>query len=331
MGAILTIVVPCYNVEDYLENGLSSYADRRFAGRLEVLIINDGSTDGTREIAARYVSKYPEIFRLIDKENGGHGSAVNAGIAHATGKYFRVIDGDDWVHTDHLHTLLARLDETDADMVVDEKREVHMDTGRTQHFPIPEQLEADKVCNFTDICTEGDIGSFIMIHTLSVRTDILQHAGIRLLEHIFYVDYEYIVKATVLCQSVLFLRLEIYQYLVGNVNQSVSSGNYVKRFDHHTAVTKEMLRFATAQDFTGARHAYLQRKVQLIIHTHYNIALIFDKDRKRGMKRARAFHAFLKEAYPEYEKLTRKRYHIARILHLLRFDAKRLDQLMGRA
>ena len=73
---------------------------------IEVLIINDGSTDNTACIAARYPEKYPEIFRLVNKENGGHGSAVNCGISEAKGKYFKTVDGDDWVDTGALRELI---------------------------------------------------------------------------------------------------------------------------------------------------------------------------------------------------------------------------------
>lgn len=330
MGKILSIAVPSYNVEQYLEKGLSTYADNRFDETLEILVVNDGSTDGTAEIAKKYVEQYPKIFRLINKENGGHGSAVNAGIDHAAGKYFRVIDGDDWVNTENLVRLIERLKSLDSDIVIDEKREINMVTGAAQHFPIPDYVEKNKILRFEDICTKEDIGSFIMIHTLSVKTEILQNADIHLLEHVFYVDYEYIVKATCLAQTIEFIDMEIYQYLVGNVSQSVSSGNYVKRISHHEAVTKEMLRFYAAQDFRGNRKAYLERKVELIINTHYNIAWIFNKNRKEGAAQAKEFRAFLKREYPQFDKKTTKRYYTAAILHYLGVDAEKLNKIMGR-
>ncbi len=151
MGKLLTIAMPCYNVEAYLERGLGSLADDRFADDLEVLIVNDGSTDSTKEIALRYVESHPTIFRLIDKENGGHGSGINAGIAHAAGTYFRIVDGDDWVDTDNLATLLDRLRSIDSDIVVDEKREVDMSSMSGSLVEFPAYIEVDKECQFADI------------------------------------------------------------------------------------------------------------------------------------------------------------------------------------
>lgn len=330
MEKILSVAVPSYNVEKYLNKCLDSFSDDRLKEGLEVLIVNDGSTDRTPEIAAEYVERFPEIFRLINKENGGHGSAVNAGMDHATGKYFRIVDGDDWVLTDNLVRLLDILKDTDSDLVVDEKREVHMITGATNFTPLPDYVEKNKVYNFKDICDLNDIGTYIILHTLSAKTELLRKNHIHLLEHIFYVDYEYIVKTTCESNTIMFIDLEIYQYLVGNANQSVDSQNYVKRYDHHDKVVKELLRFSREKHYDGVLKAYLDRKIQLVIHSHYKIALIFDKDRKRGLSRGKTFNHYLKKRYPDYYKMTQKRYWTAVFLHFLGVDAGRLDKIMGR-
>ena len=330
MEKILSVAVPSYNVEKYLNKCLDSFSDDRLKDGLEVLIVNDGSTDRTEEIAQEYVKRYPEIFRLINKENGGHGSAVNAGMDHATGKYFRIVDGDDWVLTDHLVQLLDILRDTDSDLVVDEKREVHMITKATNFTPLPDYVEKNKVYKFKEICDLNDIGTYILLHTLSAKTELLRKNHIHLLEHIFYVDYEYIVKTTCESDTIMFIDLEIYQYLVGNANQSVDSQNYVKRYEHHDKVVKELLRFSEQKHYEGVLKAYLDRKIQLVIHSHYKISLIFDNDRKRGLGRGKAFNHYLKKNYPLYYRMTQKRYQTAVILHFLGVNSARMDKIMGR-
>lgn len=330
MGKILSVAMPSYNVERYLEKGLISFCDTRLEQGLEVLIVNDGSTDRTQEIAEKFVQKYPKIFKLINKENGGHGSAVNAGIDNATGKYFRIVDGDDWVITENLVKLLGILENTDTDLVVDEKKDVNMVTGAVTFNPLPEYLKKRAVYSFEEICAVRDTGVYISIHTLSVKTELLKKNKIHLLEHIFYVDYEYIVKSTCSAGTIMFVDLEIYQYLVGNVNQSVDSQNYVKRYSHHDKMVKEMLNYAAKQSFQGNLKEYLDTKIKLVIHTHYKISLIFNLQRREGLKQAADFHAFLKEKYPVYCKMTQKRYRKCLILHYLRFDSNKLDKLMGR-
>lgn len=331
MTKLLTIAVPSYNVEQYLDRGLNSFADERLRQNLEVIVVNDGSTDATAEIAQHYVGMFPDLFVLVNKENGGHGSAVNAGVAHATGRYFRVVDGDDWVDTEGLVRLLEELARTDADIVVDEMSRVDMTTMRKTHQPLPGYIETDKVLPFEEICNVEQTESYIAIHTLSVRTSLLREHDIRISEGIFYVDYEYIVKATCFARTVRFLPIEVYRYLVGNANQSMAAQNMVNRYLHHETVLRALLTFESEHKFPPAIERYLRRKIQLLVHTHYNVLLIFDADRARGASRAREFRAWLKQEHPDLARATRKRYLQALALHYAGFDAKKLDRFMGRS
>ncbi len=97
MKKILTVVIPAYNIEKYIENCLDSFVIPEVLEDLEVLIVNDGSKDRSADLAAAYEKRYPNSFRVINKENGGHGSTINRGLLEASGKYFKVVDGDDWV------------------------------------------------------------------------------------------------------------------------------------------------------------------------------------------------------------------------------------------
>lgn len=329
MDPILSIAVASYNVEKYLDKCLTSFCDERFNGRLQVIVVNDGSTDRTLEIALGYAKRYPEIFEIVDKENGGHGSAVNAGIDRARGKYFRIVDGDDWVHTENMAALLDLMERVDTDILVDNKREVNMVTGDTEYFPLPVNVERDKVYAFTDVCTDDSVTPNIMIHTMSIRTEILKNNAIRLLEGIFYVDIEFIIKSTVHAKTVLFADLEIYQYLVGNVNQSVNYKNYVKRYSHHLQVTTELVSFATIFDCSGVLREYLDRRIVLLINTHFNIALIYNDDRKQGLADAQSFRRFLRKTNIGYFKATTKRYYLTLFMHYLGVDYNRLQKLKG--
>ena len=92
---LLSITVPCYNSEGYIKRCIDSLLIG--GNEVEILIIDDGSTDATGEIADQYADEYPDIVRAIHQKNGGHGSAVNTGIENATGLFFKVVDSDDWV------------------------------------------------------------------------------------------------------------------------------------------------------------------------------------------------------------------------------------------
>ena len=106
---ILTITVPSYNAEKYLVETMPSILETRHKELIDLIIVNDGSTDSTSDRAREIEEQYPGIVRVINKENGGHGSAVNTGIEYAVGKYFKVVDADDWVDTENLDLLIEYL------------------------------------------------------------------------------------------------------------------------------------------------------------------------------------------------------------------------------
>ena len=118
---LLSVAVPCYNSEAYVEKCVDSLLPG--GDRIEIIIVNDGSKDRTQEIGEELVKKYPGIVKLVNKENGGHGDAVNFGLANAEGLYFKVVDSDDKVDKDSLLEVLKVLEEhstpdTQLDMVI---------------------------------------------------------------------------------------------------------------------------------------------------------------------------------------------------------------------
>ncbi|QWT18271.1 glycosyltransferase family 2 protein [Collinsella sp. zg1085] len=336
MQKLLTIVVPAYNVAAYLERGLNTYCDTRLSKDLEIIVVNDGSTDETPAIAERFVERMPEVFRLISQENDGHGAAVMTGLAHANGRYFRVVDGDDWVNTEGLLELLETLRAVDTDLLIDCKREIDMVSGESRFFPRADTLPHNKVLPMASVLTDKRLIPQIMIHTLTCKTSYLRAQQIELLRHTFYEDYEYVLKATSPARTIVLLDTEVYQYLVGNVNQSVSRASYVARWEDHTRVVNELLRYYERTVFhenhekTGlnqALEAYLVMRLCSLIRSHYNIALLFDDDRRRGRDRARAFRTRLKSEYPHLWKLTERRYLAALVLHRMRISFDTIERL----
>ena len=93
---LLSIAIPSYNSEGFMRNCIESLLPG--GEEVEIIIVNDGSKDGTGAIADEYAAKYPTIVKAVHQENGGHGEAVNAGLRNATGLYYKVVDSDDWVN-----------------------------------------------------------------------------------------------------------------------------------------------------------------------------------------------------------------------------------------
>ena len=327
---VLTVAMPCYNVARYLERGLTSFDDARLEGLVELIVVDDGSTDTTASIAQAFVERRPQVFRLITKPNGGHGSAVNTGLAQARGTYFRVVDGDDWVDTDELVRFAQLLVQATSDLVVDVKTEVDMATMSPRVFPLPAEFAQGESCNLESVCMLDAFAPKVMIHTLTARVAYLRSISLRLLEKTFYEDLEFVVKATLDAADVEFVDTRVYQYLVGNASQSVADEGYVRRWDDHTRVCEELLALLSArkENLSPIRLAYLQRRCALLSNTHYNIALIFDKDRARGARRAKAYRAALRAHHPDVARLSDSHYRKAMVLHVLGVDSqKKLDSL----
>ncbi len=329
---LLTVAVPSYNMERYLRQCLNSFADERLIPEVEVLIVDDGSTDGTAAIAREYADRWPALFRLISKENGGHGSAVNAAMEQAEGKYFRIVDADDWVNTENLALLLKVLRTSDADLVLDEKTEVDMRTNSEQYFAFPDDMPAGRAVPIEQVSAQRFRYHF-SLHTLNVRLALLREHQVRLLEHTFYVDSQYVLQATSFARSALVTRLGVYFYRVGNAAQSVDHKNYVRRYKDHDRVLRACLRFLKEGGVPPERSGFAAHSVLLLIHTQLNIALLYNPDQREGREQAAQLRALLKEEAPELARAARRRYAQAMILNRLGVGEEglaRLKRLMGR-
>lgn len=226
MEKLLTISVAAYNVENYIKKCLNSFVDASFIDDIEVLVINDGSTDNTASIVNRYMKKYPGIFRLVNKENGGHGSAVNRGILEAKGEYFKTVDGDDWVNKEALKELINFIKVTHADVISTDYWWVDDKTKRkTKEIKnIFEGLQYRKEYKFDDVC--HDI--YINIHAMTIRTEILKKNKIRLDTNCFYVDAEYVLFPVPYIDTIAFLPRPVYMYRLGLETQSMNLLNMQK-------------------------------------------------------------------------------------------------------
>ena len=272
---LLTIAVPSYNAEAYLERCLSSMADERFVGKLEVLVVDDGSTDATSDIAGAFIERYPDIFRLISKKNGGHGSAVNAGIDAARGEYFRIVDADDWVTTDSLAALLDAMEMAGPDVFIDERIEFHEGNGWTEQVYLPQFAKDGEMLAFEEI-TGMEYTRCISMHTLTTATRLLREHNIRLLEHTYYVDMQYVIGVASFAETVYLLRRGVYNYRLGSSQQSVNYLNYVKNYNQHDRVLKACVDFCerNADKMPASRETYVRLMLTLLVRTQYNIALI---------------------------------------------------------
>lgn len=298
MDKILTITVPSYNVEKFLEQTLESFVDDRILEDLEVLVVDDGSKDSTAEIGKRYEMRFPQSFRLISKENGGHGSTINRGISEARGKYFKVVDGDDWVNTEGLVKLIEKLKSADADYIFTNYYEVNDTTGEKRLVEFP-GICKEKEMVFAEIAKETRIS----MHALVIKTSILKEQRIRLDEHCFYVDVEYILYPVPYIQTVIYYDLIVYMYRLAQVNQSVSMKGYQNHIQNHIDVIFHTIDYINRyQEQPGSEKQkvdYMANRIAEMVYTQIDIFLSYPLKDKEIRKKFREFDEKVKEKNQE--------------------------------
>ena len=165
----ITFSIAAYNIEKTISKCLNTILDTGLLDEIEILVVNDGSSDNTSDIARRYEKKYPGVVRLINKENGGHGSTINMGITEAKGRYFKAVDGDDWVNTEDTYRYISRLKNETADIVLCDHETHFDDRVCTKDYP---KLDDKKEYSFKDIVKNEYWMSY---HSVSYKTELLKN------------------------------------------------------------------------------------------------------------------------------------------------------------
>ena len=188
----ITFVVPAYNMETYLGRCIESLVTPQRNDDIEVLIVDDGSSDNTPQIADTYEQRYPGIVRAIHQENKGHGGAVNTGVAEASGVYVKVVDSDDWIGAEALERVMETLRTQVAggapiDLLVTDY--VYDKVGkRVKHVvDFKHVMKPNRVLTWDDLGRFG-VAQYMIMHTLTFRTEVVRASGMQLPEHTFYVD-----------------------------------------------------------------------------------------------------------------------------------------------
>lgn len=296
MQKVLTITIPSYNVEKYLKQTLDSFLSPEILEKVEVLIVDDGSKDRTAEIGKVYERQYPQTFRVISKENGGHGSTINRGIQEAKGTYFKVVDGDDWVDTEDFVKLVKALKNCTAQYVVTNYYEVNDVTG--EKTPVDYKVLKEKeIWSFEEAGKRKQIA----MHALVIQTSILKENQIRLDEHCFYVDVEYVLYPIPYVETVQFLDLFVYMYRLAVMTQSVSLQGYQKHMQNHIDVILHLTDFFQEYAKTGTEGKidYIGKRIAQMVGDQITVFMSFPEKDREIRQKFRAFDRELKEKSPE--------------------------------
>ena len=279
MDKLLTIVIPAFNMEKYLHRCLSSIVcSEETMKRVQIIVVNDGSKDGTSEIAHQYENKYPYYFQVIDKANGNYGSCMNIGLSRATGKYFRTLDADDWYNTAAYEQFVNILEDTDADMLISERDEFFEETGEQIHLSFSEEaqtnqdLKADK-----SIWNIKSVRNMCHVSSVCFKTSILKQANMRWDENVFYTDNEYLFFPLEYVRTIRLVSSPVYVYLKGRSEQSVSMNSIKKNFHSYNIVTNSILdRFISNGNEDSCMYPLQLKILKEDLFPFFYLTLIFD-------------------------------------------------------
>lgn len=212
---------------------------------MEIIIVDDGSTDRTGELADAYQQAYPSIVRAVHQENGGHGAAVNTGIREAKGLYFKVVDSDDWVDREAYMQILDVLRsfaemEHPVDMHLSNFVYEKLSTGHERRMLLSPLFPEDEIIGW-DGMKRNVKGFSILMHSVIYRTQLLRDCGLELPKHTFYVDNLYVYIPLIHVKTLYYQNVSFYRYYIGREGQSVAEQTMIKRIDQQLRVNYMMV------------------------------------------------------------------------------------------
>lgn len=239
---LLSITIPCYNSQEYMDKSIRSAISG--GERVEVIIVDDGSSDNTLKIAKKYERKFPNIVKVVHQENGGHGEAVNAGIRNATGMYFKVLDSDDCLGKNALKAVLDLLDEmilADAglDMLISDFMYDKQGVKRKKIMKYKSAMPVRRMFGWNEL--RFGKTQYLLMHSVIYRTQILRDCNMNLPKHTFYVDNIYVFQPLPYVKNIYYLDVCLYKYFIGRDDQSVNETVMIRRIDQQYKVTRLML------------------------------------------------------------------------------------------
>ncbi|NQG97098.1 glycosyltransferase family 2 protein [Streptococcus suis] len=302
---LLTIAIPSYNAQDYLHYCVHSLAIGGDA--VEILIINDGSTDQTQVIAEDLAARYPNV-RAINQDNKGHGGAVNTGIREAKGRYFKVVDSDDWVDSRAYLKILERLqvleaEHTPVDAFISNFVYEKEGQSRKKSMSYQDVLPENRIFGWEDVGAFSK-GQYMMMHSLIYRTDLLREVGLELPEHTFYVDNIFVFTPLQAVQTMYYLPVDFYRYFIGRNDQSVNESVMIKRIDQQIKVNKILVDELNLDQLTNPDlRSYLLNHVE--ITTIISCALLNRGGTAEHMMKKQELWHYIRDNNPSLFKIVR--------------------------
>lgn len=266
---ILTLIVPAYNMGKYLQRCLCSL-NLTGVEPLEVIVVNDGSTDDTLGIAREFEKEYPDIIKVTDKNNGGYGSSINAALKQARGEFVKILDADDALDAQALAEFLDFLSESDADAVISdfEKVDAHGRYLRKYSYALP----LGKAFSIDSLSEEKDL----WVHSVTYRSRIFNGLDYHQSEGIHYTDQEWLFLPMGKVRSLRYFPWTLYYYTCGRNGQSISTEVYASHISDEIKGIKVMLEeYVAIRPQDSATDRYLISRLNYRTNSLYSMFLLY--------------------------------------------------------
>lgn len=297
MKKILTISIAAYNVEKYIEETLDSILASKYKDEIDIVITNDGSKDKTLDIIKKYKETHPNIINFIDQKNAGAGSTVNNGIKNAKGKYFKMVDGDDWVVTENLDLLIEYLKLSDCDAILSNFEYYYEKDQKYKKGPSYD-LDNKTIYKFDDVCNRLDVAT----STVTYKTSILQDNNIKVSER-FYSDYEFQVYPMPYITTISYYDIDVYVYRIGREGQSISIKGYQSHIADHQNVLFKLLSYYEQNKNKCSNNIknYILKKISNFINVDLSVILSFKTCKENKNKIKKLLKQIEKDSFEIYD------------------------------
>lgn len=295
MNKVLTISIAAYNMEKYISQTLNSLLDERIIDELEIFVVDDGGQDHTLDIAREYASLFPQSIFPVHKENGGYGTTVNYSIAHASGRYFKCLDGDDWFDRDGLYQLVNVLRSSEEDVIVSPYSQgSSKESLKQKNIAWPSEIKNRKI---TEISKSGlRFGMW----TLTFKTTVLRKSGVCLPERMLYTDVLYATIPFAYAKTIYYLDHGVYCYRLGRDGQSVSRESRIKHIQDVLDHCETMFRFYETQKETGCETIeYIGNRAASYYCRSAIRYLLLPKPSREGLQRIISYEKKMESISPE--------------------------------
>lgn len=317
-GKILSIIIPSYNVSKYIDDVLPSYIEEKLFPLMDIILIDDGATDDTQDKVLPYIKKYPGYFHFYHKDNGGHGSVINYGVHNIVKtKYFKVIDGDDWVYPKALLQLAEYLTSSDEDLIISDCSYEYKD-----HQSISYGIRK----------TNGLFN--LRIHNITFKTKIFKDHNIFVREKVFYEDSQYVLYPLEYVRTIKYLPGVVARYRQDEPSQSVNPQVQLRRKEQYEIVSFDLLEYVNkVYNDNSVRNdlkKFILDSVTRIVFGAFELNWSYSLKTKEAIQNCRKINKVYKKNYIIYKQLVHN-YKRFRQMRFANFNGIRFARLFHRA